>query len=584
MTGSVTGRGPGRAAGRGAPRPPRPPRPPRAAAARAQLRDPPGLAGGEGLAGRAGGGARRRAERRGGGPPPAGQAEGGPGEGAPGTPGTAQGFCGGEAAFPPPPSAGDLEVPLRGPAPSTPTPAGRAEGAKHPGFSFGNLAEGEGEVPLRGPAASTPTPSGFRGPELSTLADDLEDASPAPSARLPLLVSQSTLGGASGLILALAAELSGAHGTPLWEPLGLGVLVGGIYATVVDICVVTRWLVPGRRLGVVVTGGSRGLGKAMAREFLLNGDRVVLTSRSQAAADRVARELRADVGPGCPGEVVGLACDITDPRAVEGLAAFAAEKLGAVDIWVNNAGYSGKARAISDCTSEQVAGVVGTNLLGTVLCTQNAIRCIAEQGSAGQIFNVDGAGADGIATPFYSVYGATKAAVSQFTKSIIKEGGCGNVGLHTVSPGMVLTDLLLEGASRRNKAFFNILCEQPETVAAYLVPRMRSVWAWSRRWGSYWNRNGTYIKYLTPLTAVWRFLRWPLLQGRFFDADGRAVYRPEEERVKNLDRNRRALKERKRGTKVAYAYGISLVAVHLAIVLHPLEVAQALDAFGATVF
>ena len=439
-------------------------------------------------------------------------------------------------------------------------------------------------MPLRGPAASTPTPSGFRGPELSTLADDLEDASPAPSARLPLLVSQSTLGGASGLILALAAELSGAHGTPLWEPLGLGVLVGGIYATVVDICVVTRWLVPGRRLGVVVTGGSRGLGKAMAREFLLNGDRVVLTSRSQAAADRVARELRADVGPGCPGEVVGLACDITDPRAVEGLAAFAAEKLGAVDIWVNNAGYSGKARAISDCTSEQVAGVVGTNLLGTVLCTQNAIRCIAEQGSAGQIFNVDGAGADGIATPFYSVYGATKAAVSQFTKSIIKEGGCGNVGLHTVSPGMVLTDLLLEGASRRNKAFFNILCEQPETVAAYLVPRMRSVWAWSRRWGSYWNRNGTYIKYLTPLTAVWRFLRWPLLQGRFFDAEGRAVYRPEEERVKNLDRNRRALKERKRGTKVAYAYGISLVAVHLAIVLHPLEVAQALDAFGATVF
>ena len=125
-------------------------------------------------------------------------------------------------------------------------------------------------MPLRGPASAT-MPSGFRGPELSTLADDLEDASQAPSARLPLLVSQSTLGGASGLILALAAELSGAHGTPLWEPLGLGVLVGGIYATVVDICVVTRWLVPGRRLGVVVTGGSRGLGKAMAREFLLNG-------------------------------------------------------------------------------------------------------------------------------------------------------------------------------------------------------------------------------------------------------------------------------------------------------------------------
>ena len=49
------------------------------------------------------------------------------------------------------------------------------------------------------------------------------------------------------------------------------------------------------------------------------------------------------------------------------------------------------------------------------------------------------------------------------------------IGIHTLSPGMVLTPLLLEGATDRNKAIFNILCEQPETVAAFLTPRVRSV-------------------------------------------------------------------------------------------------------------
>lgn len=57
-------------------------------------------------------------------------------------------------------------------------------------------------------------------------------------------------------------------------------------------------------------------------------------------------------------------------------------------------------------------------------------------------------------------------------KTGLKAGG-GPVGIHTLSPGMVLTPLLLEGATERNKAVFNVLCEQPETVAAFLVPRIR---------------------------------------------------------------------------------------------------------------
>lgn len=72
--------------------------------------------------------------------------------------------------------------------------------------------------------------------------------------------------------------------------------------------------------------------------------------------------------------------------------------------------------------------------------------------------------------------------------------------------------LLLSGATAQNKRAFNILCEQPETVAAYLVPRMRTVVA----------RGGRqrYIRYLTPARALWLFLNAPLRMRRFFDGEG----------------------------------------------------------------
>jgi chlorophyll(ide) b reductase len=89
------------------------------------------------------------------------------------------------------------------------------------------------------------------------------------------------------------------------------------------------------------------------------------------------------------------------------------------------------------------------------------------------------------------------------------------VGVHTLSPGMCLTDLLLENATNQNKQVFNILCEQPETVAAFLVPRVRTVAARGTR--------VSYIKYLTVQRALLCFLSSPLRAGRYFDVDGTPV-------------------------------------------------------------
>lgn len=141
---------------------------------------------------------------------------------------------------------------------------------------------------------------------------------------------------------------------------------------------------------------------------------------------------------------------------------------------------------------------------------------------------MDGAGADGAATPQYAAYGATKAGVEHLVRSVRAEIAGSpmseHVRLHTISPGMVLTDLLLENSTLANKQVFNILCEQPETAAAYLVTRIRTVVARDQR--------GSYIRYLTPAKALGRFFTAPARVGRFFDADGNAVYPGEEERLR----------------------------------------------------
>lgn len=89
-------------------------------------------------------------------------------------------------------------------------------------------------------------------------------------------------------------------------------------------------------------------------------------------------------------------------------------------------------------------------------------------------------------TPCETPAGATKAAFPQLAASLRAELGSTHVGVHVLSPGMMLTELLLENATAANKQAFNILCEHPETVAAFLVPRVRSAVSCGL--------NGTYTK------------------------------------------------------------------------------------------
>jgi chlorophyll(ide) b reductase len=216
---------------------------------------------------------------------------------------------------------------------------------------------------------------------------------------------------------------------------------------------------------------------------------------------------------------------------------------------------------------EVVDAVVRTNLLGSLLCTRAALRLMAHQPRGGHVFLTEGAGSDGMSTPQYAAYGATKAGLAQLARSLQHEaaaaaagpgGGGGRVGVHSLSPGMVLTDLLLEGATPGNKAAFNILCEHPEVVAAYLVPRARSAVARGA--------GGATIRYLTPARALGRLLTAPWRLGRFFDAAGQAVYPLEAERLGGLGAKRTAratARAARRGTGLSLAYGASIAAAYL---------------------
>mmetsp|Transcript_16612 Transcript_16612/g.24969 ORF Transcript_16612/g.24969 Transcript_16612/m.24969 type:complete len:306 (+) Transcript_16612:8-925(+) len=265
-----------------------------------------------------------------------------------------------------------------------------------------------------------------------------------------------------------------------------------------------------RNLGVVITGSTRGLGRAMAKEFLLLGDRVVISGRNPDIVQKVIAELEQETNE----KVFGHACDVCDSASVDKLAHNALEDLGSVDIWVNNAGVTyTKKQPLIETDMKELERVFQTNTLGTIYGCRSAMRLKIEDKKADRlnIFNVDGSGSRGNSTANSLAYGASKACIPQITKTLTTEARRSklNVGVHVMSPGMVTTDLLLGRADKRALKIFNILAERPETAAQWLVPAMRGVKS----------QGSQYLRYLTPPGVIWRFATAPWRKNRIIKVD-----------------------------------------------------------------
>lgn len=263
-------------------------------------------------------------------------------------------------------------------------------------------------------------------------------------------------------------------------------------------------------LKVVVTGSSKGLGNALAHAFLQAGDSVVVNSRDaarcEAAAARLAQKFPSST-------VRCFTADVGVAEQADRLADFAVAELGRVDIWVNNAGASQSIKGnLINTDAAVIQQVVTTNLLGAIFGSRAAMRVMEQQPSpGGKIFLMDGQGATGWATPNNAAYGATKAAVVQLKASLAAQVRGSPVAVHIASPGMVATDLLgaaVSGADNPQRAarFLNVFAEDPDTVARWMVPRMRGI-----------TGNGLYFRYLTPFGAAWKLAtRWRSSRNRFF--------------------------------------------------------------------
>ncbi|XP_020092900.1 chlorophyll(ide) b reductase NOL, chloroplastic isoform X1 [Ananas comosus] len=247
---------------------------------------------------------------------------------------------------------------------------------------------------------------------------------------------------------------------------------------------------------VLITGSTKGLGFALAREFLKAGDNVVICSRSAERVESAVQNLRNEFGEQ---HVWGTVCDVRKGEDVKELVNFARDRLKYIDIWINNAGSNAYSyKPLVETSDQDLMEVVTTNTLGLMICCREAINMMLNQPRGGHIFNIDGAGSDGRPTPRFAAYGATKRSVVHLTKSLQAElqmNEVKNVMVHNLSPGMVTTDLLMSGATTKQAKFFiNILAEPPEVVAEYLVRCIRSV-------PSSRSMKPTYIRFLTGLKA-----------------------------------------------------------------------------------
>jgi NAD(P)-dependent dehydrogenase (short-subunit alcohol dehydrogenase family) len=184
---------------------------------------------------------------------------------------------------------------------------------------------------------------------------------------------------------------------------------------------------------VVVTGGSRGIGAAITRAAVTGGYAVCVGyARDDGAADR----LRADL----PG-VVPVRADVADPDDVRTLFDAAEAALGPVTALVNNAGVTGPLGPFRDTSIATLRRVLDVNVVGTMLCAQEAVRRWEGRGTAGRMVNMSSRAATLGSPGEYVHYAASKAAVEAFTLGLAKEVAGQGIRVNGVAPGMIHTGI-----------------------------------------------------------------------------------------------------------------------------------------------
>lgn len=182
----------------------------------------------------------------------------------------------------------------------------------------------------------------------------------------------------------------------------------------------------------IITGGGTGIGRAIALEFARAGANSTIASRNLGNLEKVAEEVKS-MGKRC----LAIATDIRIPEQVDKMVQQTVNEFGRVDIMVNNAGASFMC-PVDDLSPNGWDAIVNINLKGTFLCSKAAGKVMIQQ-KAGKIINITSvAGIDG--SPLMAHYGAAKAGVVDFTKSLAIEWAKHNITVNAIAPGLIETE------------------------------------------------------------------------------------------------------------------------------------------------
>ena len=183
---------------------------------------------------------------------------------------------------------------------------------------------------------------------------------------------------------------------------------------------------------VVVTGGSRGIGRGIARVFAEAGARVLITGRNKADLGAAVDDLKA------VGEVSWFAADVADRAQCDAMAATAVERHGGIDVLCTNAGIFPQV-SLAEMTPDDLEEVLGTNFKGTVYAVQACLPALTESGH-GRIVVTSSITGPTTGFPGWSHYGASKAAQLGFLRTAAIELASKKITINAVLPGNVLTE------------------------------------------------------------------------------------------------------------------------------------------------
>ena len=206
---------------------------------------------------------------------------------------------------------------------------------------------------------------------------------------------------------------------------------------------------------VLITGGTRGIGRALAETLLRAGDKVAITGTTEDGVVKANSELAR------LGQAAAIVCDVRDASSAELTARTVVAKFGGIDVLVNNAGV-GVGAPIAEMPHDEWDRIIGTNITGVFNCCKAVIPHLRQRGS-GWIVNISSLASKN-PFPGGAAYCASKAAVNAFSEALMQELRFDNIRVSYVLPGSVAT-----GFSGRESSAGSEWKLTPEDVAQAIV-------------------------------------------------------------------------------------------------------------------